>query len=107
LSRKFDWLTLHGVILNISWSFFGFFMILSQRLMRPYWKINAYIHAILGTVICLLTISMALLALIKLDWTIIDANHTYFGLAVLGGVIAVSLGGMLSQYYKSYLEWQP
>jgi hypothetical protein len=89
----------------ISWTLLGYLMIVSKRYIKVNFNVSHAIHSLLGTLILVLTLTYAFIALSDIDWTINTVKaHTFFGLFTLAFVLIVAsmgiLGSILMLYYN-------
>lgn len=91
-----DILFYHGWIMWLSWGFFGFFMIASNRWLKRFYWLHMWIHGFSGMMILILTFVMGLIALEDLGWKLDTATpHAVIGFVVLCVVGVIVIAGFL------------
>ena len=97
----------HGWLMWLAWGFFGFIQIASNRWLKPFYKLNMWMHRICGTAILILTLVMSFIAIKEINWWIItDVIHTCVGLIILGLVLIIVVWGVMTRYMQVNLKWQ-
>ena len=96
---EIDILFYHGTLMWVSWGFFGFFMIASNRWLKRFYWLHMWIHGFCGMVILTITFIMGFLALKDLGWMIDTATpHAVIGFCVLCIVTFIVLAGFLTRW---------
>lgn len=102
-----DILFYHGWMMWVSWGFFGFFMIASNRWLKRFYWLHMWIHAVSATAILIITFIMGFLAIKDLGWTIDTTNpHPVIGFCVLCIVTLIVIAGIVTRYMQQSLKWQ-
>lgn len=89
-----------------AWGVLGFFMILSNRWLKVYYRFYFWIHAISGTCILILTFVLGLIAMKEVGWVIDNYPHTYMGFIMLVLVGLLVIGGYFTRFTMLMFKWK-
>jgi amino acid permease len=107
IQEKFSLTKLHGWLFWVAWALFGLLQPVSARYLKKYWRVNMWVHRIVGTLILLLTISMGLVGISKMNWELSgDEPHYMIGLIIFFVTIFVAVGGVFARSMTRRLEWK-
>jgi hypothetical protein len=65
-----------------------------------------WIHRICGTLILLITMTVAFLTLARKEWTITSGPHEILGVVILSLVLLIVLGGVFNRSMMQRLRWR-
>ena len=101
-----DILFYHGWLMWVSWGFFGFMMIASNRWLKRFYWINMWIHGFSGMMILIITFVMGLIAVEDLGWKIdTKTPHAVIGFVVLCIVGVIVIAGFTTRFMQEKLRW--
>lgn len=96
----------HGFALWASWSLLALLQISSNRYLKgPFWKINMWIHRVVGTVMMAFTLGFGFKAWNKLGGKVINNAHSYFAFPVLLLVFFIAIGGVITRSCLRRQRW--
>ena len=107
-SKTFSGLTkLHGWLMWIAWGVLGMIQLGSNRYLKAYWSLHMWIHRIAGTIMLLLTLSMGLVGISRMNWTLSGSSaHYVIGLIVFFSIFFVAVGGVAARSVTRRLKWK-
>jgi hypothetical protein len=99
----------HGIVMQVCWSLFGFFLLASKRYFRANWLLMHILHIILGTIVFVVTTYFGLKIIQYFSWNIHPDYHQIMGTIMLGFASLTSLIGIMTtaimHLYKGDLPW--
>ncbi|CDW80902.1 cytochrome b5-like heme steroid binding domain containing protein [Stylonychia lemnae] len=97
----------HGWFLWVAWSVLGFIQMSVNRYLKIYWKINMWIHRIVGTLIFILTVIMSIIGLRNHKYIFFGQYvHHILGFIVFFGITLLVAGGIITRSRMVRLRWK-
>ena len=104
--RKTRYWIVHGWILWVCWSVLGLAMIITTRYLKQYWKLNLYIHIIVGSSIFITNIIYGLGAICLKDWTVSATVHAILGTIFSLAMFLTSFIGGVAHFLLRNIRWK-
>ena len=97
----------HGWCLWAAWSLLGFIQMACNRYFKVFWKINMWVHRIVGTSILVLTIIMSIIGLRNMKYEFSgEVGHYVIGWIIFFGIAFLAGGGIITRSRMNRLKWK-
>jgi hypothetical protein len=78
-----------------------------SRYLKAYWRYSTWVHAITGSLILVITLTLGILAIVKIGVNgIVNKPHTIIGFIVMILVTFSAVGGFISRGLLVTLKWR-
>ena len=105
ISKTRYWIV-HGWILWSCWSVLGLAMIITTRYLKQFWKLNLYIHIVVGSSIFITNIIYGLGAICLKDWKVSATVHGILGTIFSIAMFFTSFIGGTAHFLLRNIRWQ-